>query len=384
MCRPPDGRVPAPASPSPDCAERCSQCVCDTIDGTTNTSSLLSDLWQRHLPGRVLCRDTRNRPCYIGAFGPGSGPESPVFFSGLLESTVFFFSGLLSCLMFQSGITGLHVRVSVPIEPIHEVSRTLTPERLDIISNGDCLCWEFLATLSNLTTNYDSISDRLCRYHQDYYRRRSKTDHDCSCHTNPKPHFCTDCGHCHECGCDLCTTSTANFHRCYCPLCLNRCCGLLGPDPKHLELTQRRHRLLRLKQSIAACASTSRHGHPPPTLDRALAELRLEPARAEFISTGLRPPPLTRQTSATANSTLNDAPSRLQGHPEDIPPPLVFPLPPQRPSAVVNPLPRPANTPLPEDDWDSPADNVSVDSWGIPSDAYANGATAADPAHQQQ
>ena len=300
-----------------------SVCVQTTIDDSTCTSVFLHRLtWQRHLSGRVPCRDTEKpavlhwclwtrisslllRPSRISSlllrpsriYGLLLRPSR---ISSLLLRPSRIYGLLLRSDIrphVQSGITGLHVRVSVPIEPIHEVSRTLSLERLDIISNGDCPCWEFLATLSNLTTNYASISDRLCRYHQDYYQRRSKTDHDCSCHTNPKPHFCTDCGHCHECGCDLCTTSPANFHRCSCPLCLNRCCGLLGPDPKHLELTQRRHRLLRLKQSIAACASTSRHGHPPPTLDRALAELRLEPARAEFISTGLRSPPLTRQTA---------------------------------------------------------------------------------------
>ena len=40
----PDGRVPAPASPSPDCSEgSLSVCASTTIDGSTRTSSLLSD-----------------------------------------------------------------------------------------------------------------------------------------------------------------------------------------------------------------------------------------------------------------------------------------------------------------------------------------------------
>ena len=93
------------ASPTPDCASQallrycallCCAVLCsdfaiifaallqNIIYCFTSSFQLSSDWrssWQLSLPGRVPCQDTRNRPCYIGAVRPGSGPESG---SGLL------------------------------------------------------------------------------------------------------------------------------------------------------------------------------------------------------------------------------------------------------------------------------------------------------------
>ena len=207
--------------------------------------------------------------------------------------------------MFQPTTQGLeiHTTISIPIEPVNKIPRTLSPFELDYLANGDCVCWELIGSLASLG-EYDSIVERICGYHKQYLSNRAASSNvPCACQQYPKDHYCTDCGRCHKCHRDLCTTSTVNFHRCACPLCLHRCCGLLGISTDHLDQTRRRHQILRTRQSVKLCpldSAPSTTGYPKYHVPRTLTHLRTTSARQELL--GTYPPPSNGAHKSTKNT----------------------------------------------------------------------------------
>ena len=92
--------------------------------------------------------------------------------------------------------------------------------------NHQCACWDELIPYLQLREKLPSASARVCTYHANYLLRRSHLSetHDCDCHLDPELYRCHTCGYCHNCGCDLVTTSSKGFHRCSCITCVARCC----------------------------------------------------------------------------------------------------------------------------------------------------------------
>ena len=139
---------------------------------------------------------------------------------------------------------GLHLVTTVPIEPYYTTGEgEVSAAELNFQLHGRCSCWELLGLVSALKCQYSEVSDRLCQYHREYYKKRTteRTLHLCECRKPARSDlFCWGCGYCHLCGADLCTTSTTRFHRCSCLLCLNRCCGSFGTEASHIKETRNR------------------------------------------------------------------------------------------------------------------------------------------------
>ena len=130
--------------------------------------------------------------------------------------------------------------------------------------NGQCSCWDLLVPVLHLLQRPIHVVGQLCTYHRLYLSRRihlSQT-HICSCHYQPDPKRCSTCGYCHDCGCDLITTSAPGVHRCSCSYCLARCC----PHPPNFTAAKQAHNvhiLLRYKQARKRCPIGARPTQEP-------------------------------------------------------------------------------------------------------------------------
>ena len=178
-------------------------------------------------------------------------------------------------------------------------------------NNLQCLCWEQLRDSINLLVSYRTTlwqHKHVCAYHRVYFQRRINAErpHLCTCHYEPDGRRCTDCGYCHNCGCDLVTTSTNNFHRCTCALCLVRCCGV-GVTSTSFVNAHRRHNFLRARQAEHRCepgTPPNRRGCSTPFSTEDIESARLLNAPLPLVPTPLRPRALTEDPD-TCNPPTN-------------------------------------------------------------------------------
>ena len=152
--------------------------------------------------------------------------------------------------MFQPTTQGLEINTSItiPIEPINKIPRTLSPFELDYLANGDCVCWELIGSLASLG-EYDAIVERICGYHKQYLSNRAASSNiPCACLKKSERaalHGLQEVPQVPQ-------GPVHHIHGYFSPLRLpapvspgltprrHRCCCLLGVSPDHLDQTRRR------------------------------------------------------------------------------------------------------------------------------------------------